>query len=139
MKKYKTALASLEAFLQWKFCKADISIKELNYQFIADYEFYLKSIRGVKHNTAMGIIKKLKKIVRGCVANEWIDKDPFMNYKVKTTETNRAYLLEAELNTMTQKHIEVKRLAQVRDLFVFSCYTGLYKSKIRHRLIFKCA
>jgi site-specific recombinase XerD len=130
LKKYKTALASLQAFIQWKFVKGDIAITELNYQFVTDYEFYLKSVRGLKHNTAMGIIKKLKKIVRQCVANEWIDRDPFMSYKVKTVETNRAYLLEEELNNMANKHIEVERLALVRDLFLFSCFTGLSYSDV---------
>jgi site-specific recombinase XerD len=130
LKKFKTALTSLEAFLQWKFSKADISIRELNYQFITDYEFYLKGVRGMQHNSAMGIIKKLKKIVRQCVANEWLEKDPFMNYKIKTQETSRDFLLEEELNHMAEKYIEVERLAQVRDLFIFSCFTGLSYSDV---------
>lgn len=130
LKKFKTALASLEAFIQWQFSKADIAIRDLNYQFITDYEFYFKSVRGLQHNSAMGVIKKLKKIVRQCVANEWMDKDPFMNYKVKTYETHRAYLLEDKVNIMAEKHIEVERLAQVRDLFLFSCFTGLSYSDV---------
>lgn len=130
LKKFKTALASLEAFLQWKFNKADLSIKDLNYQFITDYEFYLKTVRAMQHNSAMGIIKKLKKIIRQCVANEWLDKDPFMNYKIKTQETNRDFLLEEELNTLAEKPLEVERLAQVRDLFLFSCFTGLSYSDV---------
>jgi outer membrane protein assembly factor BamD (BamD/ComL family) len=81
LKKFKTALSSLEAFIKWKFAKADISIKDLNYQFITDYEFYLKAVRGLQHNSAMEIIKKLKKIVRQRVANDWINKDPFMTTK----------------------------------------------------------
>src|SRR3954449_6191838 len=116
LKKFKTALASLEAFLHWKFLKVDIQIKDLNYQFITDYEFYLKAIRGLQHNTAMGMIKKLKKIVRQCVANDWLNKDPFLNYKIKVHETRRSYLLEEELNVLSKKQIEVDRLSQVRDL-----------------------
>ena len=88
--RFKSALNSLEAFLGWKFNKTVISLKYLNYQFITDFEFYLKAVRGLQHNSAMGIIKKLKKIVRQCVANDWLGKDPFLNYKIKTHETHRA-------------------------------------------------
>lgn len=125
LKRFKSALASLEAFIKWKFSKTDIAIKDINYLFITEYEFYLKSVRGLQHNSAVGIIKKLKKIVRQCVANDWLDKDPFMNYKVKTQETHRAYLLEAELNSIAQNNFAIERLSQIRDIFLFSCFTGL--------------
>lgn len=73
----------------------------------------------------MGIIKKLKKIIRLCVAHDWIEKDPFMNYKVKIRETNRPFLLQDELDRIINKPILTERLSQVRDIFVFCCYTGL--------------
>ena len=130
LKKFKTALSSLEAFINWKFNKSDISINFLNYQFITDYEFYLKAVRGLQHNSAMGIIKKLKKIVRQCVANDWLDKDPFMNYKIKTNETKRAFLLEDELKIIADKQFQIERLTQVRDIFLFSCFTGLSYSDV---------
>jgi integrase-like protein len=47
----------------------------LNHQFIADYELYLKSVRGMQHNSAMGDVKRIKKIVRQCVTNDWLNKD----------------------------------------------------------------
>jgi hypothetical protein len=67
-----------------KFTQSDISLKHLKYHFITGYEFFLKAVLGLQHNSAMGILKKLKKIVRQCVANDWLEKDPFLNYKVKT-------------------------------------------------------
>ena len=130
LKKFKTALASLKAFLRWKFNVSDVSLKEVNYQFITEYEFYLKSIQGVQHNSAMGIIKKLKKIIRQCVANDWIAKDPFVGYKIRTQETSRDYLIESELEELSNKILPVNRLSQVRDIFVFSCFTGLSFSDV---------
>ena len=70
-------------------------------------------------------VKKLKKIIRQCVANDWLDKDPFKSYKITTKETHRNFLMEDELETLIKKDISVPRLEQVRDLFLFSCYTGL--------------
>lgn len=124
LKRFKAAFASLEAFMQHRKTE-DIKLRELNHKFITDYEFFLKTVRNVEHNTAMGIIKKLKKIVRIGVANDWIEKDPFMNYKVKIRDTNRPFLLQDELDRIMALKFTADRLANVRDIFVFCCYTGL--------------
>lgn len=73
----------------------------------------------------MGNIKKLKKIFRQCVANDWLDKDPFRSYKITTKKTHRNFLLQNELELLRKKKINIARLDQVRDIFLFSCYTGL--------------
>lgn len=124
LKRYKSALVSLEDYLKSKSI-ADIPLDKLNHQFITSYEFFLKSVRNMDHNTAMGTIKKLKKIIRICVAHDWMEKDPFMNYKVKVRETNRPFLLQDELNKIIGLKFTAERLTQVRDIFVFCCYTGL--------------
>jgi len=124
LKRFKAAFTSMEAFMKYT-DKEGIKLRDLNHQFITDYEFFLKTVRNVEHNTAMGIIKKLKKIVRICVAHNWIEKDPFMNYKVKIRDTNRPFLLQDELERIINKRILTERLSQVRDIFVFCCYTGL--------------
>src|SRR5215213_2361855 len=121
-KKFKSALTSIKAFIQWKFKKDDVYLPEVNHKFITDYEFYLKTIQKVQHNSAMGNIKKLKKIIRQCVANDWLDKDPFTSYKIKTRETHRLILSEEELNVLASKEFSVPRLDHVRDLFLFSCF-----------------
>jgi integrase len=124
LKRFKAALTSLQAYLKHK-GKVDVPLTDLDHQFITGYEFFLKSVRNVEHNTAMGIIKKLKKIVRICVANDWMEKDPFMNYKVKIRDTNRPFLLQDELDKIMALKFTAERLANVRDIFVFCCYTGL--------------
>lgn len=125
LKRFKAALSSLEAFIKWKYKEEDIALAEVNFQFITEYEFFLKSQRNVQHNTAMGIIKKLKQIMRMCLANEWIERDPFINFKVKIHDTHRNVLMENELTILSSKLIMTERLEIVRDIFLFSCYTGL--------------
>jgi site-specific recombinase XerD len=129
-KKFKSALYSLQKFILWKYNKPDVELKEINHQFIKDYEYYLKVIQKIQHNSAMGNIKKLKKIVRHCVANEWIKNDPFRSYRITTQETSRNFLLMGELENLISKEISIGRLDQVRDIFVFSCYTGLSYSDV---------
>lgn len=129
-KKYKSVLNSIQNFIQWKFQKRDIAIADLNHPFITEYEFYLKSVQGVQHNTAMSNIKKLKKIVRQCVANDWIGKDPFQSYKVKIKDNHRSILSEDELKILEMKNFDINRLELVKDIFLFSCYTGLSYSDV---------
>ena len=124
-KKYKTCLVSLDSFIRWKYKTVDLNVKEVGNEFITSYEFYLKSVQKVAHNTAMGYIKKLKKIIKQCLANDWIEKDPFIAYKMRTKEVNRGFLTEEEINTIRDKAFGGDRLSKVRDLFLFSCYTGL--------------
>lgn len=130
LKRFKVVKKWLGEFLKWKYQLADISIKKLNFEFINDFEFYLKSERNCSHNTVMGYVKKLKKVVRQCVAKDWLDKDPFMAYKVTLRETHRTVLTEEELETLSSKTLTIPRMDLVRDMFLFSCYTGLAYSDV---------
>ena len=123
--KYCTTKNHITEFLKWKYRISDINLKELNYEFVTDFEFYLKSEKSIDVNTNAKYIKNLKKIVTECVAKNWLDKDPFMAYKVKRKQTERQYLTEAEIQAIEEKELEIERLVHIRDLFLFSCYTGL--------------
>ena len=123
--KYETTLKHITAFLKWKYSLADIDIKKLNFEFVTDFEFYLKSQKSIDVNTNAKYIKNLKKIVRECVAKDWLTKDPFMAYKIKTKNTEREFLSDLELQAMQEKQFQHPRLEHIRDIFLFSCYTGL--------------
>ena len=123
--KYCTTQRHLTEFLKWKYNLSDISLKQLSYEFVTDFEFYLKSEKSIDVNTNAKYIKNLKKIVRECVSKNWLDKDPFMAYKVKSKQTEREYLTELEIETLEEKEFEFERLTHIRDIFLFSCYTGL--------------
>ena len=130
LKRFETCKNSMEKFLIWKYKIKDIDIKKLGYEFLHDYEFYVKTVQKCSHNTTMGYIKKLRKIIRQCVAKNWLDKDPFMAFKITLTETHRTILNEEELQTIAKKKFVTKRMEQVRDLFLFSCFTGLAYSDV---------
>lgn len=123
--KYETTKKHIEAFLKWKYSIADLDIKKLGFEFITDFEFYLRSQKNIDINTNGKYIKNVKKIIKECVAKNWLEKDPFTAYKVKAKKTERDFLTELELQAIQDKEFDMERLAQIRDLFVFSCYTGL--------------
>lgn len=125
LERYKTSLSHTKEFIKWKYSKRDIDIKDINHSFITDYEFWLRTVRKCANNTTVKYIKNFKKIIRICIANGWIDKDPFINYKAKLIEVERDYLLQEELDTIYYKDFQVARLNLVKDIYIFSCFTGL--------------
>lgn len=123
--RYKTSLSHTIEFLQWKYKVSDIDITKIDHAFITDYDFWLRSVRNCANNTAVKYIKNFQKIVKICLNNDWIIKNPFNNYKVKLKEVEREYLNEEELKRLFDKDLKIERLVLVRDIFLFSCYTGL--------------
>jgi integrase len=64
------------------------------------------------------------------ISLEYIEKNPYGKYKVALEPTHREFLTPDELDRIEKKIIRIERLKMVRDLFVFSCYTGLSYSDI---------
>lgn len=90
-----------------------------------DLIYYLRSDKNCANNYVVKNIKNLGKILRICMENEWIDKSPFTAYKGKTKNVDRFYLNKEELAHITGKEFLSERLKQVRDVFIFCCFTGL--------------
>lgn len=131
LERYKTSLKHTVDFIQWKYHVTDFDIAAINHEFITSYEFYLRSVRKCNNNSAVKYIKNFKKIIRICIANGWLTKDPFINYKTKVKEVKRDFLTEAELQTLSNKVFIAERLNQVRDIFLFSCFTGLSYADVK--------
>ena len=125
LERYKTSLSHTIEFLQWKYKVSDIEITKIDHAFITDYEFWLRSVRNCANNTAVKYIKNFCKIIKICLANNWIERNPFANYKSKVKEVERVYLSEAEIQKIIEKDFKTERLSLVRDIFLFSCFTGL--------------
>jgi len=134
--RFETTLGHVQNFLQEKYKMTDIDIRKIDNAFIHDFDFYLRSPHSVAkktkthylrcaNNSAVKYVKNFKKIILLCVANGWLEKNPFVNYKAKVKEVERAYLTEEELLSLATKECKTERLEQVRDIFLFSCYTGL--------------
>ena len=125
LERYTTSLKHTIEFMQWKYNVTDIDITKIDHAFITDYEFWLRSVRNCANNTAVKYIKNFNKIIKICLANNWLDKNPFANYKSKVKEVERVYLSEEEVQAIIEKEFKTERLSLVRDIFLFSCFTGL--------------
>lgn len=124
-KKYVTALSHTKEFLKYQYSINDISIKQVDISFINDFHFYLRNTKNCNNNSTIKYIRNFGKIVKQCYVNGWIEKDPFLNYKGKVKEIERTYLTQDEIESLLNKDFKIKRIELVRDMFLFSCFTGL--------------
>src|SRR5688500_1799395 len=125
LERYTTSKKHTQEFMKWKYKVDDMDIRKLNYQFMTNYEFWLKSVRKCDHNTSMKYLSNFKKIVNICIKSGWLDRDPFVGFKMTKREDERPFLVEEELNRIIEKTFLMPRMNQVRDIFIFCCYTGL--------------
>jgi integrase/recombinase XerD len=81
--------------------------------------------KAMGHNTVMKHIQRFRKIITLAFHIEWIEKDPFLRWKPTYEKTEREFLSENELSNLQSYDFKIERLDRVRDLFVFSCFTGI--------------
>ncbi|MDN3579751.1 site-specific integrase [Mucilaginibacter flavus] len=131
MKNYYTTQKYIAKFLKEKLHRNDINLAELNYKFIIDFETYLSKHQPKDHQKPLhnnGIMKHLErlcKMVNMAVTMDWLNKDPFAKFKQHFDKVERFYLTKEELAAIEKKKFSIERLQTVKDLFLFSCYTGL--------------
>ena len=123
--RYQTSYRHTQSFLDWRYKLKDIDISKLNYEFISEYEFWLKSVRKCGHNTTIKYLSNFKKIIIRCIKNGWLQKDPFIGFNMTKKEVERTALTEYELELLETKKFHIQRLELVKNIFLFSCYTGL--------------
>lgn len=82
-KRYWTCYDHVKQFIEEEYNFEDYKLKDIDYRFITKFEFFLKTVRNCNHNSALKYINNFKKIIRIALANQWMDRDPFYNYKVQ--------------------------------------------------------
>ncbi|MBC5838861.1 site-specific integrase [Flavobacterium muglaense] len=125
LERFKISLKHLQEFILWKYNVSDISIAKIDYAFITEFEFYLRCVKKCNNNTAVKYVRNFRKIIKICLDNDWLDKNPCSRYEGKMKEVERDFLTEEELNRIYNKRFSSERLNLVKDIFIFSCYTGL--------------
>lgn len=125
LKNFKTCLAHLKQFLWSFYKKSDINIKKIEPAFLNDFDFFLRTVAKCNNNSTVKHTKNLAKILKICYQNTWIEKDLVMYYKGKFNEVATNFLTQEEIKSIRDKDFAGQGLNLVRDIFIFSCYTGL--------------
>ena len=123
--KYEVTRKHLTSFIKEKYNRSDVALKEIDFIFITDFEVYLLTKAGCNPNTTAKFMQFFKRIVLIAKNNGWLKSDPFINYKIRIKKVDRGYLTQNEIESIINKKITIKRLDQIRDIFIFSCFCGL--------------
>jgi integrase/recombinase XerD len=130
-KNYYTTQKYISKFIKKQFNTSDMYLKQLDYNFILKFDKFLREYQPLDHqkkmgnNSVMKHIERFRKMITLSFKLEWIERDPFINFKSKFEKVERGYLTEMELEAIEEKQFSIPRLQLVKDLFIFSCYTGL--------------
>ena len=130
-RKYDNVRKRLAEFLHDKLHREDIPLKELIETFITDYDLYLRSERGLTPSCVCIYTKPLKMIVTKAHNAGLIARNPFADYHPKKTTKERGYLIESELQALMNHKFEFESYNKVRDIFVFSCFTGMAHADVK--------
>mgnify|MGYP002543391073 FL=1 len=123
--RYELTKLRLTDFLKDEYRVSDLPIRQINKVFIENFYLYIIKNHDCSPNTAMKFIQRFRTVVNFAQGTGLITADPFANYKLKFEYIERGYLDKDEISRICNKDFASKRLEQVRDIFIFSCYTGL--------------
>ncbi|SEN57204.1 Site-specific recombinase XerD [Mucilaginibacter gossypiicola] len=126
LKHWRTTKSKVSEFINLKLGLTDLDLTDLRASFAPQfYKFLTLEVEEpLSEITAKMHVKKSKQIAEYCVTNEWMDKNPLKGFKCGGGEKEVLPLEMADVYAIHQKQIDVERLAEVRDAFIFQCFTG---------------
>jgi integrase len=123
--KYSNTKLRLTEYMRSKYGRTDLFLYELNFDFIKEFEIFLKTEFGNSQVTCYKHYQRFTRIIRVAMQKGYLQKYPFEEYSIKLSRKEVQYLTIAEINKIESHKFEIERLAIIRDMFIFSCYTGL--------------
>ncbi len=130
--RYKSSKQKTIDYMKINFKVSDKPLPEIRLSFLTEFEHYLLTREKLHGNTAHKIIKILKKIMNLAVALDWIGSSPFNQFKCSYKNPERIVITQEELDILILKNFNLVRLEEVRDVFIFCCYTGFAYTDIYH-------
>ena len=130
--RYRTVCNHIREFLPHTYKREDIPLKELNLTFINDFEYFLRTEKKCRTNTVWGYMIALKHIVSIARNDGRLPFNPFAGYINSPESVDRGYLTQTEIQMLMDAPMKNATHELVRDLFVFSVFTGLAYSDVKN-------
>lgn len=124
-KRHETSMKLFQEFLMFKYKAKDIPVNEVDVDMLKKYQHYLMTVRHNNNNTTVKYLRNLGKVLNMAVMKKLIQTSPLEELKLKIEPVDKGFLNKVELAKLAEKEFDVVRLEQVRDVFLFCCYTGL--------------
>ncbi len=131
-RRYRTVCNHIREFLPHTYKREDIPLKELNLTFTNDFEYFLCTEKKCRTNTVWGYMIVLKHIVSIARNDGHLPFNPFAGYINSPESVDRGYLTQTEIQTLMDASMKNATHELVRDLFVFSVFTGLAYSDVKN-------
>ncbi len=125
LSKYELCRKRFMLMLEKKYHCKDMSLKELNPVVVQDYKNFLMTDVNMCNNTAVKTMKTFRTVILYGIKLGVIHKDPFVGVHFHMEKVDRGFLTDEEISAIMTKKFDLQRLELVRDLFIFSCFTGL--------------
>lgn len=123
--KNRTGMNHLKDFLRQNHNCNDLPISRFSHDHVVGFHAFLMSEKGQSHNTSVKCMALLKKITSRAFHSGWLTRDPFVGFSLGCRPVERPFLDQHEIERIMNLKPHKKYLELVRDLFVFSCFTGL--------------
>jgi len=130
VKRHEITMGKVKSFLEYQYKTNDKALPEMRLAFVTEFEHYLLTVQKIQSNTAHKYIKNLKKVMNMAVGLDWIPSNPFNNFKCSYQSPDREILTIDELHKIMYKDFGSDRMNEVRDVFIFCCYTGFAYSDV---------
>ncbi|MCD8031355.1 MAG: phage integrase SAM-like domain-containing protein [Bacteroides sp.] len=118
VRRYKCCTRYLQELIEQKYGEQDLLLKEVNREFVKNFEFFMKTEKKCQNNTVIRYMKCLKKVINLAIANEWMSRNPFARIKFHEVEVHTDFLTQEEIDKIYTKEFEIPRLELVRDLLI---------------------
>lgn len=129
--KYITVYKHLTKFIRERYHRDDMAFRELNNDFIREFDFYLRFDLQLSHNTIWVYTMPILALADLAIKKGLIRDNPFQDYEISMAETDRGYLLKEDVEKLMLAKVPHPRYEVVKDLFIFSCFTGLAYADIK--------
>jgi integrase/recombinase XerD len=128
--KYIESYNHLKEFVKFHFKSNDIKLSDLKSNFLDDYDFYMKTEKGIDkqglaQSTINKAIQRFRKVLKYAISEEYLRVDPFVIYKAKQVKKSITFLTAEELKKLENHDFKTARVQNIKKYFVFCCYTGL--------------
>ncbi|HTN37194.1 MAG TPA: site-specific integrase [Arachidicoccus sp.] len=126
LKQWRATRKKIETFIKEVYQDVNLKINEIDYSFATKFYNYLTIDRDplLSEASAKKQIKNTKQILSYAETHNFIDKNPIQKFRCGGDETDVPPLEFHEVKTLWEKNITIERLAEVRDAFIFQCFTG---------------
>lgn len=123
--KFSYIKEDVSEFIKDYYKKSDMKLRDLDFNFISEFEYYSKTKLEHKQVTINKALQRLKKVVKQSVINGYLAKNPFEEHKPKKVYPKIIFLTQTELDKLENYNFQSEAFNKVKDSYLFCCYTGL--------------